>query len=166
MELMHQWFQEPIINQLYARDKSWSLDAIKRKYLPRIMGKEHIPSFIISRNNHSIGFIQYYHLTEHLPEGIMDYTNPLFSDYNQNDLAGIDLFIASHQDRGKGLGASIINRFIADCMMKFKTILVDPDINNIHAIRCYEKAGFSKTGYSKNHQYLIMIKEIGTDSAS
>lgn len=48
---MHQW---------YARRKSWSLNEIKEKYEPRIVGKENVLSFIIYKDNDPIGFIQYY----------------------------------------------------------------------------------------------------------
>jgi len=47
LSLLHQWFQEPVIHKLYGRSQNWSMAEIERKYKPRILGKEHIPSFII-----------------------------------------------------------------------------------------------------------------------
>ena len=70
LQLLYQWFQEPTINQLYARDQAWSLKDIENKYLPRLIGHDNVPSFIIYSDHNPIGFIQYYCLSEHYPEGI------------------------------------------------------------------------------------------------
>lgn len=160
LDLLYHWFQEPIINQLYGRSKSWTPENIKHKYLPRIQGKEFVPSFIIYNNTRPIAFIQYYCLTEHFPEGIPVHTHPLFKEYNPDEIVGIDLFIANDRDRGKGLGQQIINRFIADFLMTYRAVIVDPDTNNSQAIRSYQKAGFEQTTYSEDPKYLIMIKNI------
>ena len=36
LQQLHQWFQEPTIRQLYARNQSYSLDDITHKYKPRL----------------------------------------------------------------------------------------------------------------------------------
>jgi aminoglycoside 6'-N-acetyltransferase len=46
VKILWEWFQEPTINQLYARGQSWSLTDIENKYLPRLIGKDNVPSFI------------------------------------------------------------------------------------------------------------------------
>ena len=70
LQLLYRWFQEPTINQYYARGQTWSLKDIGVKYLPRLAGHDNVPSFIIYSDNKPIGFIQYYCLSEHYPEGI------------------------------------------------------------------------------------------------
>ncbi|HHT9916389.1 TPA: GNAT family N-acetyltransferase [Legionella pneumophila] len=155
---LYQWFQEPTINYWYARNKNWSLNEIKEKYEPRILGKEHVPSFIVLLGNSPFGFIQYYLLTESLPDGIDGYDSPLFQQYSAKDLVGIDLFIAEEKGRSKGLGVELIGQFIDKFLNCFKAIVVDPNINNQQAIRCYEKAGFNQTGFSEDPIHLIMIK--------
>lgn len=160
LELMYSWFKEPIINQMYARGQSWSLDDIRQKYLPRILGYEKVPSFIILEEGQPIGFIQYYCFVDFLAEGIIDNDNSLFDKYSSKNTAGIDLFIADSLNRGIGLGSNIINRFIATYLQKFQCIVVDPDKNNLKAIRCYEKSGFVKSTFSKHPTYILMIKEL------
>jgi aminoglycoside 6'-N-acetyltransferase len=59
LQLIYQWFQEPTINQLYARGQTWSFKDIENKYLPRLTGYDNVPSFIIYSDNKPIGFIQY-----------------------------------------------------------------------------------------------------------
>ncbi|AOW51120.1 TPA: GNAT family N-acetyltransferase [Legionella pneumophila subsp. pneumophila] len=157
---LHQWFQEPIINHWYARDKNWAIKEIKEKYEPRIVGTEHVPSFIVYKDDLPFGFVQFYILTDSLPDGIEGYESLFFQQYNPRDLAGIDLFIAESQGRGKGLGVELINCFINKFLTRFKSIVIDPDVNNQQAIRCYEKAGFQRTDFSQDPNHLIMIKPL------
>ena len=60
LQLLYRWFQEPTINQYYARGQTWSLKDIGVKYLPRLTGHDNVPSFIIYSDNKPKGFIQYY----------------------------------------------------------------------------------------------------------
>ncbi|MFA6303232.1 MAG: GNAT family N-acetyltransferase [Legionella sp.] len=159
LELLYSWFKEPTINKMYARGLPWTLDDIKQKYLPRILGYEKFPSFIIMKDNHPIGFIQYYCLADFLAEGIMNNENPLFDKHNPKEVAGIDLFIAEGVNRGNGLGVTIISQFIGEYLTCFQ-VVVDPEINNATAIRCYEKCGFIKTTISQNPKYYVMIKKL------
>ena len=158
MTLLYDWFQEPTVKQWYARGTSWSVEDIKQKYLPRVQGKDNIPSFIIYKDEHPIGFIQYYWLTEHYPEGIQDANHLLFKQYHPNELVGIDLFLADQNNRGRGLGVRILSYFIQGLPPNIRTIIVDPDATNHQAIRCYEKAGFERTDYSEDENYLLLLK--------
>jgi aminoglycoside 6'-N-acetyltransferase len=159
LRLLYRWFQEPTINQQYARGQTWSQEDIENKYLPRLTGHDNVHSFIIYSDNKPIGFIQYYCLSEHYPEGIQKESS-LFKSYHPNQIAGIDLFIATHENRGQGLGVIIINQFINEFLSHFRLIAVDPTRDNIQAIRCYEKAGFEDSNYSEALDYLLMIRTI------
>ncbi|WP_238583421.1 GNAT family N-acetyltransferase [Legionella israelensis] len=64
--------------------------------------------------------------------------------------------------RGRGLGVLLINQFISKFLTHFKAVIIDPNINNLQAIRCYEKAGFKKTTFSQNSNHLIMIKSLAS----
>ena len=158
--LLYQWFQEPTINQWYARRKHWSLEEIKEKYGPRILGKEYVPSFIVYMNNDPVGFIQYYQFKSGFPEGVQGHHNLLFKQYNQDDLVGVDLFIAEDNMRGKGFGVKMIHQFIEEFLSEFSAIVVDPEIDNIGALRCYEKAGFMQTTFSEDPNYFVMVKPL------
>lgn len=160
LTLICQWFQEPSINQWYARGKPWSLEAIREKYEPRILGQENVPSFIIYKDETPIGFIQCYQFEHGFPEGIRGSNNLLFKKYEQVDLVGIDLFIAEENIRGKGFGVKIINQFIKDFLTGFSAVVVDPQALNVNAIKCYEKSGFMKTSFSEDSNYLVMIKQL------
>jgi aminoglycoside 6'-N-acetyltransferase len=158
LPLLYRWFQEPIINRWYARAKYWSLDEIKKKYEPRVLGKQDIPSFVVYKNETPIGFIQYYRFESGFPEGIKDHYNLLFKHYERDALAGIDLFIADADMRGKGLGVKLIQQFIEEFLSELSVVVVDPEINNTGALRCYEKAGFIRTTFSEDINYIVMLK--------
>jgi len=164
LTLLHQWLQEPSVKHWYEKDKDWSLDDIKDYYQPRIAGTEHVPSFIAYLDDKPFGFIQYYVLTEFLPEGISDYEHEIFKQYAAPNIAGVDLFIANDSDRGKGVGVTLISQFIGEYLTDFKLVVVDPDIANQQAIRCYEKAGFEKTTYSTAPNHLILLKPLLSNS--
>ena len=160
---LYQWFQEPTIKLWYARGKSFSLEDIRNKYLPRVLGQENVPSFIVYQSNLPIGFIQYYCVGENLPEHPspkepLTRANPLFKYYDPMKVTGIDCFIAHQKNRGKGLGKQLINAFIQQFLLNFSAIIVDPEPHNMHAIHCYEQCGFQKSSYSETNNFLIMIK--------
>ena len=50
LRVLYEWFQEPTINQLYARGQSWSLKDIENKYLSRLREQDNVPSFIVYQN--------------------------------------------------------------------------------------------------------------------
>lgn len=160
LTLLHQWLQEPSVKHWYEKDKDWSLNDIKEYYQLRISGKEHVPSFIAYLGDKPFGFIQYYVLTEFLPEGISGYAHEIFKQYSASNIAGVDLFIAKDLDRGKGVGVTLISQFIEEYLTDFKLVVVDPDIANQQAIRCYEKAGFEKTTHSTEPNHLILLKPL------
>lgn len=163
--LLYQWFQEPTIKHWYARDQSFSLEDIRNKYLPRILGQENVPSFIVYQNNLPVGFIQYYCIGENLPKHPspkepLTQANPLFQHHDPMEIAGIDCFIAHQKNRGNGLGKKIINAFIQQFLLNFSIVIVDPEQHNTQATRCYEQCGFQPSSYSEASNILIMIKNI------
>ena len=161
LSLLHRWFQEPTIKNWYAFGKCFSLDDIKKKYLPRIQGKDNTPSYIANLNKKPVGFIQYYALSDHLPSGITALNNKLFEIGAPDKICGIDIFIADSQFRGVGHGKRIINQFIDDFLSSnFNWAVVDPAKNNLNAIRCYEKSGFRITDYSNANTNIIMIRNL------
>ncbi|MDF1930030.1 GNAT family N-acetyltransferase [Legionella pneumophila] len=141
---LYQWFQEPIINHWYARDKSWSLDEITEKYEPRIAGMEHVPSFIVYKDDLPFGFVQFYLITDSLPDGIDGYESLLFEKYNPRDLAGIDLFIAESEGRGRGLGWNSLIALLISFLPVSKLLLLTPMLTINKPFVATKKRAFSK----------------------
>lgn len=164
LELLYEWFNLPSVNKWYARSKDWSLEDIRNKYFPRIEGKEIVPSFIIYGNNDPIGYIQYYSLTNSLPDGVSDYNHRLFTEYDSSSLVGLDLFIIDKFQKNN-LCKLIIDNFICSIIPNhIKAILIDPLSENIAAVKAFTNSGF--TLYDKlidqqrSKEIYLMIKKL------
>lgn len=111
---MHDWFQKPHIKQWYARNERYSLEEIKKKYIPRILNSESIPNFIVYADNKPIGYIQLYRVNSSMPDGVEDYMHPLFTNYKPEEVAGVDMFIADDKYLGRGFASLALNTLIKE----------------------------------------------------
>jgi hypothetical protein len=102
-----------------------------------------------------VGYLQIYNAYD-FPRA-----TPLISLPSQ--LAALDIFIGEESALHKGLGAKIINEFLAQYHdFDYTHILVDPDKDNIAAIRTYENAGFRIVAEHQDANELWMLKENST----
>lgn len=136
--LMHQWFNTQHIQAFYSL-RPWTEDEVLAKLTPYISGEKPVSGFIILLDEHPIGYLQSYKVSDYpwpnqnLPEKIV------------KSAKGIDLFIGNKDLIGKGVGARIIQLFIKHHIAPlYSYCIVDPDVRNISAIRCYEKLKFKK----------------------
>jgi aminoglycoside 6'-N-acetyltransferase len=85
-----------------------------------------------------IGYIQYYNAYDFTREhGVVVRDLP-------KSLAGVDLYIGEEEFVNKSLGSLIIEKFIGEMVFgNFNACFVDPDKDNVQAIRSYQKAGFN-----------------------
>lgn len=133
--LMTKWLSDPEVLFYYeGRDNSFTIERIKEKYSPRILGKESVNSCIVEFNNSPIGYVQYYYENDKDELGIEGYRNPY----------GIDVFIGETSYQNKGIGTMAL-KLLIEYLFKTKNadiILIDPQTWNKRAIKCYEKCGF------------------------
>lgn len=60
-----------------------------------------------------------------------------------DEAVGVDLFIGEEDLAGRGNGAAALRAFVAMLRARgMTTIVIDPDPDNIRALRCYKRAGF------------------------
>lgn len=136
--LIYEWFNLPHVRAYYSL-RSWSKDEVLQKLEPYLTGEKPVLGFIIKINNQPIGYIQQYKVID-FPWDNQDLPNEII-----NNSAGIDLFIGNSDFLGKGFGYKIIKQFLNEQIWpRFNYCIVDPQINNKPAIRCYEKLGFKK----------------------
>jgi aminoglycoside 6'-N-acetyltransferase len=170
LKLLHQWFQIPHVLKWYARDEKYTFEMIQEKYLSRINDAT-IPSFIIYDHDKPVGYIQFYYVTDHLPEGIADYSHPLFNDpglehtgasFKPNEIVGIDLFIADENYLHTGFSSEALETFInININDNVKAILVDPLKQNNSAISFFERNGFKHIiSQGDNHDLMILMVEL------
>ena len=70
----------------------------------------------------------------------------------------MDFFIGEADFLGKGIGTKALKEFLAD-FNSCTHVLVDPDIDNIKAIKTYEKAGFKNVQLHRDAKEVWMIYE-------
>lgn len=157
LKLIYQWFKVPEINKWYARGKEWSIKDVENKYLPRLIGKEFVPSYIVIKESRSIGFIQFYPFTHAaMPEGLsLEKANEMSIHFDTT--VGIDLFIGDESLMGRGLGREIIREFIEKSVPKcYTTIYIDPEKTNVRAVKSYKKTGFRESAIQASNAICLM----------
>ncbi|MBC5795205.1 GNAT family N-acetyltransferase [Sphaerospermopsis sp. LEGE 00249] len=140
--LMEKWRTDEKVLQFYGgRDEPYDLEKVIKTYKPRILGKESLIPRIFSYQNIDIGYLQYYELNK-LPEHL----SKMYSLQDTNNVYGIDLFIGETQYWNQGIGTKVLSlaiEYIFNTLQALK-IVIDPNVKNHRAIRCYEKCGFVK----------------------
>lgn len=147
------WAEYEHIKSVWFQEGYHPVDYINKK----VAGNGYDHPFIITIDEKPVGYIQYcdlysYKLLCQNPKG-------LFINEKQGTF-GIDLFIAEPEYLNKGYGTQIVKQFIQFVCQKerVKKIVIDPAIDNLRAIRCYEKAGFRKmrTAHDEVTECLVM----------
>ena len=135
---IHQWFNKPHVQAFYSL-KPWTEAEVFEKLKPYILSDKPVNGFVVLMNQQPIGYVQYYKVKDY------PWVNQNLSEDIIEHGAGMDLFIGEEQFIGKGLGSDIISEFLDTIIWpQFQYCLVDPDVNNRAAIRCYEKLKFEE----------------------
>jgi RimJ/RimL family protein N-acetyltransferase len=86
-----------------------------------------------------------------------------WTDERDPGVRGIDQFLASEAQLGRGLGSEMVRAFVAELFRDpaVTRIQTDPSPDNGRAVRCYEKAGFRAVGEveTPDGRALLMICE-------
>jgi len=153
---MAKWLSTKEVLEFYGDVNSpFTLEQVKRKYEPRVRGESPVSSFIVELNNLPLGYMQHYKINA------IDQT--AFGYLENQVMYGIDQFIGNPLLFNKGYGTIMVRQFI-DFINKTtdaEVIIVDPEISNTRAIRCYEKCGFSIVKKINNDNNFLMTINIG-----
>jgi RimJ/RimL family protein N-acetyltransferase len=136
--LITNWFNMPHVKQFYSL-RDWSEEEVLKKLQPYILGEKSVYPFMVLASNVPIAYVQYYRVTD-FPWPNQDLLESIIKDG-----AGMDLFIGKPEFLGKGYGHQIIRQFLNEIIWPiFSYCVVDPDIKNTIAIKCYKKLGFKE----------------------
>lgn len=129
---IYDWTQQPHVKKWWQDPEDWL--EFKQKFEDKLQSP-YRACFIIYIENKAVGYIQTYQANK-FPE----WTNQPDGTY------GMDLFIGDPEFIGKGYGTQIVAKFVEELfkLPEIKRIIINPDVNNIAAVRAYEKAGFKK----------------------
>ena len=135
--LLFQWFNKPHVQQFYSL-RSWTIGEVNDKLTPYILGEKPVYGFIAYLDKLPIGYIQTCRISDY-PWPEQD-----FSDDVVQSAAGVDIFVGEESCLHQGFGAQIMHAFLNQYIWpQFQYCIVDPDVHNITAIRCYEKLHFT-----------------------
>lgn len=135
--LLVKWLSNPIVLEFYeGRDNAFDLEKVQEKFYNRENG---VVRCIVEFDNIPIGYIQYYPLgnEERNSYGYADVSDVIY---------GMDQFIGEAVYWNNGIGTLLVNsmvRFLVE-QNDADRVVMDPQIWNERAIRCYEKCGFKK----------------------
>jgi aminoglycoside 6'-N-acetyltransferase len=139
------WLSDEHVLRWYeGRDKPFDLTQAEAKYGPRARNEEAINSCFIEHCGRPVGYLQHYPVAEAGEYGLEDSTG----------LHAIDLFIGEVEVWGKGIGTMAVRAVVRHLLDHAGAIqvLVDPQVGNARAIRCYEKAGFATVKILPKHE--------------
>jgi len=163
--LLLKWLETPHVKEWWDKDVKWTIDLIREKYgtyvklykLLKLQGKlieKAIYPFIVTFDETPIGYIQYYDKHDFPPE----------QNYETIELpkscAGLDLYIGVSEFINKNIGTETLEFFVElHVSSKFDYVLVDPNTDNLGAIRAYEKAGFKEIKKVNCNQITLMMEK-------
>ncbi len=160
--LLLKWLETPHVKTWWDNEVVWTLDKITQKYSSYVNQykiengkKKSIFAFIIVLDEQSIGYIQYYDAYDFL-------CVPANKAFDFQRSAAIDFYLGEESILGQGLGSVALKQFVQNIVFQqFDTALVTPDIKNVSAIACYQKAGFMTflTKEEAHELWLIAKKE-------
>lgn len=141
-QLMAKWRSDERVLYFYGgRDYPYDLEQVIKIYQPRVRGKEAFIPCMFAYNRVTIGYLQYYHLPD-LPENVRQQ----YCLETLDHVYGIDMFIGEPDYWNRGIGTKVLSSAIEYIFahLSAAAIVIDPDVKNLRAIRCYEKCGFTK----------------------
>ncbi|WP_196121192.1 GNAT family N-acetyltransferase [Anaerobacillus alkaliphilus] len=133
--LLAKWLSDPLVLEFYeGRDNPFTVQKVMDKFFP--LEADEVKC-IIEFEHKAIGYIQFYQLD--------DETKNVYG-YGDEITYGTDQFIGEVDHWNKGIGTLLVTsmvQFLLDHKKAYRVVM-DPQVRNERAIRCYEKCGFKK----------------------
>lgn len=135
--LLRTWLEEPHWREW------WGNPETEMTYIvDMVEGRDTTKPFIFHINGAPTGYIQQWFIGDHQCE-------PWITDHPwlqklPSDAVGVDLSIGPPGMVSKGIGSTVLRAFAAGLVEAgWSTIIIDPDPDNLRAVRAYRKAGFT-----------------------
>jgi len=156
--LLLKWLEAPHVKKWWDKDVHWTSTLIQKKYSDYIKGykldngiAKPINAYIICVDEKPVGYIQIYNAYDFARE------TPL--SHLPESLAAFDVLIGEADYLKQGIGSKAITLFLDQYATSYSHVFVEPDSNNIAAIRVYEKVGFKKIFQKQDTKELWMLWE-------
>ncbi|MFC4560154.1 GNAT family N-acetyltransferase [Virgibacillus kekensis] len=133
--IMAQWLSDPAVLEFYeGRDQPFTPEKIDEKFLNRDDG---VTRCMVDYGGTNIGYIQFYPLDEEERK---------IYGYEDEYIFGIDQFIGKTSYWNMGIGTLLVKSMVRYLIVEKNAyrVVMDPQVRNPRALRCYEKCGFQK----------------------
>jgi aminoglycoside 6'-N-acetyltransferase len=145
------WLRDPEVGAWWHGLTETYDDAFVRGH---VLGPDepHVTHAIVELGGRPIGFQQWYPLAPE-PDVLAEYGLRA-----SDDAFGIDQFVGESSLHGQGIGSRQV-RAVAQWLLApdgpgARRVFTDPVVENLRAVRCYEKAGFVKVRVLPGHEEL------------
>jgi RimJ/RimL family protein N-acetyltransferase len=135
LPLLHDWVNRPHVAEWW--DRPLTSEQTREEFLPDV--PEHGDHRFIARvDGRPIAYIQTYMA--------IDQGHGWWTGQHDERVRGIDQFLGEADALDRGLGTALVRQFVERLFADpaVSCVQVDPDPANGRAIRCYEKAGFTR----------------------
>lgn len=143
--LLVKWLSIPSVLEFYeGRDSPFNLAKVTRKFYNQEDG---VDRCIVNFDGLDIGYIQFY---------LVNDKTSVIDDYNEGKVTyGMDQFIGETKYWNKGIGTLMISAMVNYLIQEKKVdrVVMDPQITNERALKCYEKCGFKKVRLLPKHEF-------------
>jgi len=148
--LLARWLSDPAVGAWWEGTTVVYDEAYVRAEVLHGEGDEHVTQAVVELDGAPIGFQQWYALAGE-PDSMTEY------GLVPGDRAfGIDQFIGESRLHGRGIGTrqvrAVVGWLLGPEGPGARRVLTDPVVENVRAIRCYEKAGFEKVRVLPGHE--------------
>ncbi len=134
---MVRWLREPEVARWYWDSNRKTEEELTAKWEQRTTKGDGVTDrYVIVVNGQDIGEIQVGDVSDY-PEAAAQINIP--------NSASVDLLIGEPDWRNRGIGTAVIRSFIREYVFTrpgIETCIIDPEPENLRAIRSYEKVGF------------------------
>lgn len=144
-QLLAKWLSTPEVLQYYeGRDNPFDIEKVERDFLNH---NPDVTRCLVIFGGIPIGYLQFYEIDEEERE-IYGY------GISEEMIYGMDQFIGETTYWNKGIGTQLVRSVVTYLIQEkgVQRIVMDPQIQNERAIRCYEKCGFKKVKLLPRHE--------------
>ncbi|MES0883326.1 GNAT family N-acetyltransferase [Roseibium sp. SCP14] len=136
LPLLSEWLARPHWREWWG-DPETELGYIK----DMIEGRDTTRPFIFQLNGTDKGYIQVWFVKDQQDsDWIREYP---WLELLPRNAVGVDLSLADQDELSKGIGTEVLRAFVRKLRREgYDRILIDPDPENLRAVKAYRKAGF------------------------
>lgn len=141
--LLARWLSDPTVLEFYeGRDNPFDLDKVHQAFYS---SDDDEVKCMVEFEGNEIGYIQFYPL---------DSATKKEYGYSDETIYGVDQFIGETDYWNKGIGTLLVTSMVTYLIEQkgADRVVMDPQIRNTRALKCYEKCGFKKVKILPNKE--------------